>query len=389
VPPTRLVKPDERVLDWTVALALLVIGLLEAAFAPAVTLRWGQAALTVLWTVPLGLRKRWPIPVLALVVVLGPTYNLVNSQGGIVSYVLAALLASFTVGRHLDTPATWWGPALAVGFFWVLSIVRGMMLTDFVYTALLYGGAWAVGYAFRRREMRVVELSAEAEFLRQRQAEREERAVAQERTRIARELHDIVSHSLSVITIQTQAVRRRLEGSQQGGEHASEVEDLRAVEATSRQAMSEMRRLLGVLRADDDDSPALAPQPGLEQLPTLIDETRGAGLPVSLSVDGEPRPLPPGVDLAVYRIVQEALTNVRKHTTGSTADVTVRYGTDAVDLEVKNDGTAVVALANQNGHGLIGMRERVSLYGGTVLAEAPDSGGYVIRAHLPLRQGGS
>jgi signal transduction histidine kinase len=377
---------DERVLDRAAAVGLLVLGLLEAAFgAPAGPSRWAQAGLTVLWSLPLAVRRRYPVPVLALVVVLGPTYTLVNPDGGVVSYVVAVLLASYTVGRHLDPPATWWGPALSIGFFWLLSAVtRNTELTSYAYAVILYGAAWAVGYAIRRRE---VELAAEAEALRRHRAEFERRAVTEERSRIARELHDIVSHSLSVITIQTQAVRRRL-GDRTGTEHGREIEDLRAVEATSRQAMAEMRRLLGVLRADGDP-PDLTPQPGLDQLPRLVAETRRAGLPVDLRVDGEPGERPPGVDLTAYRVVQEALTNVRKHTRDGTATVSVSHTPGGLTLEIADDGTPLGEPATDDGHGLVGMRERVSLYGGTLHAGRAPDGRFVVRADLPTGRPGT
>ena len=200
-----------RAVDWATACALLVLGILEAALAaPAGTLQWAQAALTVLWTVPLGLRRRWPIPVFLIMMLLGPSYSVVNDQGGVVSYALSAILASYTVGRYVDPPGTWWGPAMTVGFQWILITVTGPLFTDYAYVAVLYGGAWLVGYVIRRREVRLTQLTEEAADLRRRQGERERQSIAEERTRIARELHDIVSHSLSVITIQTQAVRCRL-----------------------------------------------------------------------------------------------------------------------------------------------------------------------------------
>jgi signal transduction histidine kinase len=246
-----------------------------------------------------------------------------------------------------------------------------------VFPVVIYGGAWTAGYAIHQREIKVDQLAREAETLVQQQHEREHLAVAQERSRIARELHDIISHSISVITIQTQAVRKRL-----GPEQAAEIDDLRGIEGTARQAMAEMRRLLGVLRSDEDP-PALAPQPGLDQLPRLIAETRSAGVDVELRIAGDPVPLPPGIDLAAYRVLQEALTNVRKHAAGANALVDVRYGDSGLALLVANEAPRAEASPGSAGHGLIGMRERIALYGGTLQVDRQPSGRFSLHATLP------
>ena len=372
--------PDSGLLEKAAAGSLLALGLIELVFGPPSSEPWAQAFLTVAWTVPLVWRRRWPVPVLAVVVVAGVFVDLVNETGGSISYVLAGILASFTVGRHLDPPLTWWGPALCVGVSWFFYALSAGVLSDYFFTALIYGGAWAVGYALRRRAASISDLASEADELRRRQAERERQATAAERARIARELHDIVSHSISVIAIQAQAVRRRL-----GREHPAEIDDLRTIEETARQAMAEMRMLLGVLRADGDPV-SLAPQPGLDQLPRLLAETRAAGVAVELRIEGEPGPLPPGVDLAAYRVVQEALTNCRKHAPGATVAVVVRYDDETIELCIDDDGGGVRGDADAGGHGLIGMRERISLYGGTLRAGPRAERGFSVHATLPRRQ---
>jgi signal transduction histidine kinase len=373
---------SERVADLFVVATLLVMGLVEAFVAPpAISTRWQQALLAVAYAGVLAWRRRWPVLVLAVVIAIGPVLTEVNLQGGVISYVFAAILASYTVGRRLDPPATWWGPALTVGFTWSVFAAQRAGLSDFVFVALLYGGAWAVGYALRQREMRIFELSQESERLRRHQAEEAARAVAAERARIARELHDIVSHSISVITIQTQAVRRRLDPANE-----RDIEDLRAVETTARQAMAEMRRLLGVLRAGAEHGLDLAPQPGLAQLPRLVSETVAAGVPVEMHVEGDAVPLPPGVDLAAYRVVQEALTNVRRHARPASALVVVRYTGDTVEVQVDDDGQARSGPSGQLGNGLAGMTERVTLYGGTLDVGPRAGGGYRVRAALPFRE---
>jgi signal transduction histidine kinase len=207
-------------------------------------------------------------------------------------------------------------------------------------------------------------------------------AVAEERARIARELHDVVAHSVSVMVLQTGAVRRLLD------EHQTrEREALGAVERTGREALAEMRRLLGVLRAPDEQA-ELAPQPGLSELPALVARTEAAGLPVALRVEGEPSALPLGIDLSAYRIVQEALTNTLKHAGPAHAEVAIRYERDSIDIEIADDGRRAPT-DNGGGHGLVGMRERATLYGGELTAEAREGGGFVVHARLPVPAGES
>lgn len=368
---------DARRVDAGLAAALLVLGQLEAAFGTANPPRWHQALLTLVWTLPLVWRRRFPVPVLAVVIVVGPAIQLVNAQGGVTSYVVAAMLASYTVGRELDAPTAWWGAALTILLPWTWFTITGGKLSDFVFVALLYGGTWVVGAVLRQRALHVESLSLEAGELRAQAAEREQQAVAEERARIARELHDVVSHSISVITVQTQAARLRL-----GSEHP-EAQSLAAIEGTARQAMAEMRRLLGVLRASGD-APALAPQPGLEQVGRLVSDVRSTGMDVELVVRGTPQPLPPGVDLAAYRVVQEGLTNACKHAPSARVCVLVEYLPAAIVVAVEDDGAGSGAAGAVPGHGLIGMRERVQLYTGALTAEPRPAGGFVVRAELPL-----
>jgi signal transduction histidine kinase len=372
--------------DVTIAMALLALGLVEALAVAEAAPIWLQVPLTFVWTVPLIWRRRWPVAVLALVIVMGPTLSLVNPQGGVSSFVLSAMLAAYTVGRELDTPKTWWGPALTVGFGWVVYGATGGALSDFVFVALLYGGAWAVGYTIRRRAVEVDELSRETDELRRTHAERERRAVEAERARIARELHDIVSHNISVITIQSQAVRRRLESS-----NSDEAEILRAIETTARQAMAEMRHLLGVLRADGN-APPLAPQPGIGELPLLLAEVHAAGVEVNLIVEGDPVSVTPGVALACYRVIQEGLTNVRKHSLAGSAEVLLRYRPEMLEIQIDDAGPGQPAASSEDGlsggHGLAGMRERVTLYRGRVDAGPLPDGGFRVHACLPLSDAG-
>ena len=202
-------------------------------------------------------------------------------------------------------------------------------------------------------------------------------AVAEERQRIARELHDVIAHSVSVMTVQAGAVRRLLLPEQERERQALEI-----VESTGREALTEMRRLVGLLR-EQGTMPEFAPQPSLRTLDILIGTVREAGLEVELDVQGEERELPPGVDLSAYRLVQEALTNTLKYAGPAQAWVTLRWRDDELELEVANNGHSE-ASSNGSGHGLAGMRERVALCGGTLETGPRDGGGFVVRCHLPL-----
>ncbi|TML85490.1 MAG: sensor histidine kinase [Actinobacteria bacterium] len=203
-------------------------------------------------------------------------------------------------------------------------------------------------------------------------------AVVEERARIARELHDAIAHNVSMMVVQAGAERRVLEG-----ERGPTRDVLETIERIGRGALTEMRRLVGMLRSDAGDP--LAPQPGLNDLPTLVTQVREAGLPVELHVDGEPRELPVGIELSAYRIVQEALTNARKHAGEAHASVRVHYGAESLELEIVDDGGGGAAPVSSGGHGLVGMRERVALYGGRLDAGRRPSGGFAVRVLLPIR----
>ncbi len=203
-------------------------------------------------------------------------------------------------------------------------------------------------------------------------------AVVEERARIARELHDVIAHSVSMMVVQAGAERRTL---RDASEPTKEV--LATIEEIGRGALTEMRRLVGMLRSDADD--LLAPQPGLEDLEMLVRQVREAGLPVELRVEGDRRKLPAGVELSAYRIVQEALTNAIKHAGEAQAEVQVRYGTETLELVIVDDGPGTPAPAPGQGHGLVGMRERVALYGGQLQTGRAESGGFTVRVLLPTR----
>lgn len=265
---------------------------------------------------------------------------------GLVMLVAGALLA--TLGSTLSLSST--------AFFTVVSVVVMLLVRRVV--------------GDRERRAQVAERERDV-------AARE--AVVEERARIARELHDVIAHHVSMIVLQAGAERSVLDES-----NASTREVLETVEQTGRSALTEMRRLLGMLR--DDQSDPLTPQPGLDDVPTLVGQLREAGLPVDLTIEGERRDLPVGIELSGYRIVQEALTNALKHAGAARARVSVCYGPDSLELEIADDGDGDgSARAPGGGHGLVGMRERVALYGGRFQATRNPGGGFVVKAALPIR----
>ncbi|MDP9429601.1 MAG: histidine kinase [Actinomycetota bacterium] len=371
----RILAGRPGLVDAVVAAVLVVAGLVETTTAPTVRPLWIHVPLMLVIMGSIAFRRRAPLLVIA-VVVLG---TLAIDPNGELAIFVALLLVSYTCGAQLDPPRAYVGLALAVGPMWTFFLLFDGEASDFVAIAVFYGGSWVVGRILRDRTRRAVEQAARADRAEQSREEQARQAVVEERTRIARELHDVVAHSISVITVQTQAVRRRLDP-----QLTREIADLQAVETTARQAMAEMRRLFGVLRADTE-KPALEPQPGLDQLDRLVADTRAADVPVDVVVEGESVPLPPGLDLAAFRIVQEALTNVRKHAPGARVEVTLRYAERGLELTVRDHGGRRT-VADGGGHGLVGMRERVALYGGSLQAR-PTGNGFVVQAVLPMREG--
>jgi signal transduction histidine kinase len=248
---------------------------------------------------------------------------------------------------------------------------------DLVFTPALFLVAWLVGYALRDRVVRS-EVAEDRAVRAERERESAARvAVAEERARMARELHDVVAHAVSVMVLQVGAVRHRMPAASEEGE------TLRNVEQAGRTALAEMRRLLGALRQGDDGL-ELTPHPGLDDLQALAGDVRAAGLDVRLHREGEPVDLPRSLDLSAYRIVQEGLTNALKHSGGRRADVTVAFASGQLRLEVSDDGPGGFAQSEGFGHGLIGIGERVKAYGGDMSAFVATSGGFVLRASLPL-----
>ena len=326
----------------------------------------------------LAWRRRFPLSVAALAMAA----NFAINPDGEFSTLLALVLVSFTLGAELASPRSWLGLGLVVVPFLAAMTLKGLEPSDVAAAMVFLVGPWTVGLVIRQRSENTAQALARAAYL-EREREAENAAVAaQERVRIARELHDVVSHSISVVAIQTQAVRRRL-----GPEHATEAADLAQVETTARQALAEMRRIFGALR-DEGESPLLAPQPGLGELERLLAQVRAAGLPVNLQVVGERAELPPGVDLAAYRIVQEGLTNALRHASANQASVRLGFLPTAVEVVVEDDGRGPSRPeeGSERGHGLVGIRERVAMYGGTVAFGPAGKSGTRLAATLPVRE---
>ena len=364
---------DLRKLDYAVAAATTVGIGLESWLSPG-TVDHHQVVVPLLWlpvTLAVAVRRRHPLLVGIVAAGLASlSQNLYPSQlsSGALGWmcdmyaftvwtgarVFWAGLAAYAVGNFAAAP---FGPHPKSGavFTWistaVIAVVRLILVRD------------------RERRAHVVERERDL-------AARE--AVVEERARIARELHDAIAHNVSMMVVQAGAERRVLDE-----EQSSTRDVLQTVESIGRDALTEMRRLVGMLRTDDDDP--LTPQPGLGDVPRLVEQIRAAGLPVDLRVEGEPRELPVGLELSAYRIVQEALTNALKHAGDAHATVHVRYGDDSLELEVVDNGVGAAARVDSGGHGLVGMRERVALYGGRFEAGRRPAGGFTVRVLLPIR----
>ncbi len=332
---------------------------------------------------PLAWRRAAPLAAIVAMGVAGTVFAaLVTHPQDLVGTFAVLSIASFSVGAHEPRRPALAGLAAMVATVLAVSAASGDAgAGGLVFPIVVFGAAWGLGRVARSRAELTAELAARAEQLERERAELERDAVARERARIARELHDVVAHSVSVMVVQAGAARRVLDRDADASESA-----LGAVEATGREALAEMRRLLGILRPDGEQLDH-SPQPSLDRLGALITRSRDAGLDVELSVEGDAGPLAPGVDLTAFRLVQEGLTNALKHGGPSRARVTLRWSPDQLEVEIANriDGAHRAALAS-GGHGLVGMRERVALCGGELRA-GPVGRGFVVRARLPRERG--
>jgi signal transduction histidine kinase len=345
--------------------------------------QWAVVLCSLVATAALSFRRRAPLATMLVVgaAVAGPqllTVLTITLWG----HFLPLLVAAYSVVRHCDREraaagVTIAGTALAVLFLRVPSIGTAANIPFAVVPLVVVA---AVGRELRRRERSHAVLSERASRLAEERAAWVRDAVAAERARIARELHDVVAHCVSVMVIQAGAAEDLLDRDPDGAR-----EPLRAVQHTGQQAVAELGHMLGLLRAEAPED-TLLPQPGVAQVPELVAQVRSAGLLVEYEVEGTPGDLPPGVDVALYRLVQEALTNVLKHARGARARVVLRYTDAAVELAVHDDGRPAPSGPGL-GHGLIGMRERVALYGGTLEAGPRADGGFAVDAVFPVGPG--
>lgn len=311
-------------------------------------------------------------------------YELVVREAGTV-LIVPYLIAFYSIGAYTERRRSVVGFGLTYAGT-VLGLLADPDVRDVagnaLFVAIVAGSAWAGGVAVRTNRARAAQLADLAAQLERERDEKARLAVAAERGRIARELHDVVAHGISVIAVQAGAGRHAL-GSDPTRAHAA----FAAIEDTARQALAEMRHMLGLLRERDEPTTA-APLPGLADREKLIEQARADGLSVDVKVEGEPRPLPAGVDLAAYRILQEALTNARKHAPGAHTQVRIRYDISGLEIEVRNGAPSPTSrpTSASGGQGLIGMRERVALYGGTFEAGPLAGGGFSMKARLSVEQ---
>jgi signal transduction histidine kinase len=374
---TRL--PRGESLDRLVAAGLVVLGQVELWAGNTTPGPKGLAApLAILVTGSVAVRRRWPLAVVSVVSLSNAVVAIVAGPPNSVAIGVAFFCALYGLAVWTDTRGFLTGCGVVFGSDVMFQLGPHGSLSAGVIWIVVPGIAMLIARrAIRDRQLLAEGLAARAELL---ERDQELRApVAEERARIARELHDLVAHNVSVMVVQAGAERHAL-----GEEQASTRDALASIEQAGRQALAEARRLLGMLRRKGDGE-ELEPQPSVDQIDLLVEQVKRAGLPVKLEVEGERVPLPAGLDLCAYRIVQEGLTNTLKHAGPANAEVLLRYAPRALDVEIRDDGRGVSQVNSDGaGHGLIGMRERVALYGGELETGRREGGGFEVHAHLPL-----
>ena len=372
---------DPRPLDAIIGTAFTVVGLIgmttttdsKGIFRSTDAL---GIALSLGCSLPYYFRRRAPVTVLIVSTISLVLLATLEYPSSVQSQMM--LVGAFTVGSHSEGLRRAIGiGALGIGVLIVAIIgIPDTNSVNLALTGAIYAAAFLFGSTLRNRRLYTQQLEERAVLLMRERDEEAKRAVADERLRIAQELHDVVAHSMGVIAVQAGV-----------GEHVIDADPaeakraLAAIATTSRSTLTEIRRLLGVLR--ENDGAEHAPAPGLRDLPRLVADLDGAGLQVELALDGDACELPPGVDLTVYRIVQEGLTNVLKHAGPATARVAITHAPGTVRIEITDDGRGVNARAVPGGHGLLGMRERVAVYGGTLETGPQSGGGYRVAAQIP------
>ena len=327
-------------------------------------------------SLPFYFRRRAPLATTLIATVSLVLLSTLEYPSNVQSQML--LVAAYTIGSHTDGVRRAIGAGgIALGVLVVaIAGLPDASTTDILLAGTFYAAMFFFGSTMQNRRLYLEEVEERAAVVEREHAEAAMRTVADERLRIAQELHDVVAHSMGVIAVQAGVGAHVIDT-----DPAEAKKSLDAISATSRTALTEIRRLLGVLRADEDGG--YEPAPGLADLDRLVTDIRGAGLTVDVQIVGDRDELPPGVDLTAYRIVQEALTNVLKHAGPAAVTVTVGYEPEAVRLEVVDDGRGVNGRSSGGGHGLVGMRERVAVYGGTLETGPRVGGGFRVAACLP------
>ena len=393
-PPAPAARPAARARPRAWHSTRLDIALALACFALAewvvmTQFIWDRSRLTAallmaVATLPLAVRRRFPVAVLLIAGgAVALHQHLLDPVAMPESAAIPVLIGLYTVGAHA-APAR--AVAAAAVSVLVATVVNAAYWDEgfgwFLFAYTLVGGSFVLsGFAVRRHRRNAEQLYTLTERLRREGDAVARLAVVDERTRMARELHDAIAHGVSVMVLQAGAAEQVMASSPDQAREAAH-----AVQDVGRSVLEELGQLLGVLHTDEDDSPR-APQPSLSQLDELVDGVRRAGLPVELRVDGEPAGLAPGIDASAYRVIQEALTNVLKHAGHVPTAVTVSWAPASLALEVLSEGDGAATRTNGEGHGLVGMRERVELYGGRLQAGPRAGGGFAVRAELPLEGG--
>jgi signal transduction histidine kinase len=369
-------RGDELLAALIAALFLVQI-LSESGFAGD---RGVSIPVALAFSVTLAVRRRAPlVPLIAAVVVIEVSNFAAPALANTATFMAAFLVAAYSAGRYAagrSLVAAALTIVVAIPFA-VIEPGEPFSVSDSAFIVLFFVGPFVVGRIIRLRGERERDLEGRAAALEVERDAKAREAVVEERSRIARELHDVVAHAISVMVLQARGGRRML------AEHPGETRAaLDTIERAGEQALGEMRRLLGILRQDDEQL-ALAPQPSLARIDELVARLGATGLPVDVTVEGEPLELPPGIDVSAYRIVQEALTNALKHAGPARARVILRYSSEDLELEILDDGVGAPN-GGGSGHGLAGIRERVAVYGGELEQGARAEGGYAVRARLPL-----
>lgn len=380
--PTTWFREHPRIADWLLVAVLQAIAIPVGINSEVGT---GQREINALaWflitamNVPLAWRRTAPIHAMWGMIAATLPYWVLDFPDDVTGPAL--LIAIYSVGAHEARPRS-------LRHFWAAFAVMTLVLVagvlsdedDLPWVAVpanvvVLGTAWILGDNLRTRREYLAELELKAARTEEHHVAEAARAVAEERTRIARELHDVVAHSMSVMVVQAGAARRVLDR-----DPAQSAEALAAIEATGRESLAEMRRVLGVLRSDDGLA-ELAPAPGLDDFDRLLQNCDEAGLPVELVVTGEVRRLSPGLEMNAYRVVQESLTNSLKHAGTASAVVHLDYRADALEVVITDDGRGAAAVPAGSGQGLVGMRERVEAYGGNLSAGPRPGGGFAVSA---------